>query len=164
MATFSVNTSTASVRDQQRRIRHGHVGRRQRRQRGEVQATITATGRPVRRSDSRLLGLRGDQDYYFGGIVATSTGYNAYIYLNHNGVYTGLNGKSYTGSANGVLTLEIYDSSLKLFLNGTLIAYGNDTTLTPAAASGIRSTQGYLHVLQFCCQCLDRGDADVAVQ
>ena len=137
VGNFSVNTSTA--RRPATRTRHGHVGRRQRGQRGGS-GHDHRDGRPVRRSDSRLL-RPGRSDYYFGGIVATSTGYNAYIYLNHNGVYTGLNGKSYTGSANGVLTLEIYDSSLKLFLNGTLIAYGNDTTLTGGSV-GIRSTQG----------------------
>ncbi len=83
----------------------------------------------------------GDQNYYLGGVTATTTGYEAYLYRNLNGVFTALFTQNYTGSANGVLRLEDYESSLKLFLGSTLIAYGDDTTLTGGSV-GMRVTGG----------------------
>ncbi len=83
----------------------------------------------------------GDQNYYLGGVVATATGYEAYLYRNISGVFTPLFTQNYTGSANGVLRFEVYDSSLKLFLGTSLIAYGDDATLTGGSV-GMRVTAG----------------------
>ncbi len=84
---------------------------------------------------------RGDGSYYFGSIQALAKGYQANLYRVVNGVYTLLFTQSYTGSAIGVLKFEVDDSSLKLFLNGTLVAYGNDTTLTGGSV-GMRTNPG----------------------
>ncbi len=83
----------------------------------------------------------GDENYYLGGVTATATGYEAYLYRNVNGVFTPLFTQNYTGSANGTLQLQVCDSSLQLFLNGNLIAYGNDSTLTGGSV-GMRVTAG----------------------
>ena len=86
----------------------------------------------------------GDQNYYLGGVVATATGYQAYIYRNVNGVFTSVlatPNRTYTGSADGVLRLEVYGSSLELFLGSNLIAFGDDSTLTGGSA-GMRVTAG----------------------
>ncbi len=84
----------------------------------------------------------GDQNYYLGGVTASATGYEAYLYRNVNGVFTALFTQNYTGSANGTLQFAVYGSSLELFLNGALIAYGNDTTLTGGSDVGMRVTAG----------------------
>jgi hypothetical protein len=105
-----------------------------------VQATINV-------SSGQYAGLvadyagSGDQNYYLGGVAATATGYEAYLYRNLTGVFTPLFTQNDTGSADGVLRLEVYGSSLKLFLGSTLIAYGNDSTLTGGSV-GMRVTAG----------------------
>jgi hypothetical protein len=84
----------------------------------------------------------GDGSYYFGSILATGTNsYQANLYRVVNGVYTLLFSQNYTGSANGNLQLEVYDSSLRLFLNGNLVAYGNDTMLSGGSV-GMRTNAG----------------------
>ncbi len=85
----------------------------------------------------------GDQNYYLGGVTATSSGYQAYLYRNSNGTFTSLlsgANPSWTGSANGVLRLEDYGGSLKLFLGSTLLVYGDDSTFTSGTV-GMRVLQ-----------------------
>ncbi len=109
-----------------------------------VQATITSL------TNGQYAGLvadysgSGDQNYYLGGVVATATGYQAYLYRKVNGVFTSLlttPNPTFSGSADGVLRLEVYGSSLKLFLGGNLLAYGDDSTLTSGSV-GMRVTGG----------------------
>jgi hypothetical protein len=106
-----------------------------------VQATITLTSGEAAGLVANYSGS-GDASYYFGSILSTgSNSYQANLYRVVNGVYTALFSQSYTGTANGLLRLEVYGSSLKLFLSGTLVAYGTDATLSGGSV-GIRTNTG----------------------
>ena len=121
-----------------------------------VQATINVTTGEYAGLVADYTGS-GDQNYYLGGIVASAGGYQAYLYRNVNGVFTSLlatANPTFSGSADGVLELEVYGSSLELFLGNTLIAYANDTTLTGGSV-GMRVTAGAA-VSNFNASCLDR--------
>ena len=84
----------------------------------------------------------GDGSYYFGSLQATGANtYQANLYRVVNGNYTLLFTQTATGSVNGTLQLTVYDGSLQLFLNGNLVAYGNDATLTGGSV-GIRTNMG----------------------
>ncbi len=94
---------------------------------GAVQANIALT-------NGEYAGLMADftaNGYYYGVIIATGPdSYTAQIYLQLNGVSTLLYSQNLTGSPNGTLRFEAYGSSLELFLNGTLVAYDIDSTLS----------------------------------
>ncbi len=101
----------------------------------------------------------GDQNYYLGGVTATSTGYQAYLYRNNNGTFTSLlsgANPTWTGSANGVLRLEDYGGSLKLFLGSTLLVYGDDWTFTSGTV-GMRVTVAGAAVSSFSATALTVG-------
>ena len=95
-----------------------------------VEATVTLTTGQAAGLVADYTGT-GDGSYYFGSVYASGiNAYQANIYRASNGAYTPLFTQSYTGSANGDLQFDVYGSSLELFLNGNLVAYGNDTSLT----------------------------------
>jgi hypothetical protein len=107
-----------------------------------VQATISLTTGKSAGLVADFSGGGSDQNYYLGGVIATATnGHEAYLDRVVNGVQTQLFTQSYTGSPDGTLLFQLYGPSLKLFLNGALIAYGDSTTLAGGSV-GMRASQG----------------------
>jgi hypothetical protein len=79
---------------------------------------------------------------YIGGV--TSTGASsavAYIFRNVNGTWTSLFSQSIASSASGTLRFEAVGPSLKLFLNGNLVAFSDDNQLTSGTV-GMRTSTG----------------------
>ncbi len=106
-----------------------------------VQATITLTTNEAAGLVVDYTGT-GDGNYYFGSILATGTNsYQANLYRASDGTFTALATPTMTGSPDGTLLFEVYGSSLELFLNGTLVAYANDATLSGGSV-GIRTNEG----------------------
>ena len=106
-----------------------------------VQATIALTTGEAAGLVADYTGT-GDGTYYFGSIFASGTNaYQANLYRANNGTFTPLFTQSYLGSANGTLLFDVYGGSLKLFFNGSLVAYGNDATLTGGSV-GMRTNMG----------------------
>jgi hypothetical protein len=80
----------------------------------------------------------GDRNMYIGGIQATTAGtFNALIFRNLNGVWTQLASRP-LATGTGTLTFQVVDSSLKLFLNGSLVAFAFDTALSAGGTVGFR--------------------------
>ncbi len=105
-----------------------------------VQADVTLTTGQVAGLVTGYSGL-GDQNMYLGAVQQLSSGYQASIWRNVNGAWTQLFVQNFTGSANGTLRFESVAGSLKLFLNGSLMAFANDTTFT-VGLMGMRATAG----------------------
>ena len=95
----------------------------------------------------------GLANMYYGAIVATSADtYTAYISLNVNGTWAPLFSQNYTGTPGGeTLDFDVVGSSLQLSLNGSLVAYANDSTFAtggvgmltwggPVAVSNFKAT------------------------
>lgn len=80
----------------------------------------------------------GDKNMYFGTIVGSSGIYTAYIYRNLNGVWTILASARVT-TGTGTLRFEAVGSSLKLFLNGQLVALAYDSALASGTV-GLRAS------------------------
>ena len=99
---------------------------------------------------ARYSGTAGLANMYYGSIVATSADtYTAYIYLNVNGAWTPLFSQNYTGTATGkTLEFDVVGSSLQLFLNGSLVAYANDSTFTTGGV-GMLTSGGQVTVSDF---------------
>ena len=95
----------------------------------DVSATVTLNAGQVAGVLARYSGI-GQTNYYLGILRATSTGYSSNIYLNQNGTYTLLYSQTFTGSANGTLLFQVTGPSLELYLNGNLVGYADDGTLT----------------------------------
>src|SRR5262249_5099794 len=82
---------------------------------------------------------------YFGQVQKTASGYVASIYRNLNGVWSALaaptpvNVSGFTGT--GTLRFEAVGPSLKLFLNGTMVAFASDGALTTGTV-GMGTTAG----------------------
>ena len=85
----------------------------------------------------------GDRNMYLAMVTAKSSSYTVRLYRNFNGTWTQLTGKSFSGSVNNA-AMEFYvvGSSLRMFLNGTIVAFANDTKLTSPGAIGIRALGG----------------------
>jgi hypothetical protein len=83
----------------------------------------------------------GLANMYYGAIMPTSANtYTAYIEINVNGVATPLFSQNYTGTATGeTLEFDVNGSLLQLFLNGTLVAYANDTTFASGGVGMVAS-------------------------
>jgi hypothetical protein len=109
-----------------------------------VQADITlaATGLQYSGLVARYSGP-GDQNMYWGGIVGVNGAFQAVIFRNVNGTWTQLNPFTAIGNSttplSGTVRFEVVGPSLKLFLNGTLVAFANDTVLTAPGTVGLRS-------------------------
>jgi len=72
-----------------------------------------------------------------GGVI------QAQIWQNYRGVWSELFFQNSSSASSGTLRFEAVGSSLKLFLNNSLLAYANDTLLTGGTV-GIRSTAGVM--------------------
>ena len=95
----------------------------------------------------------GLANMYYGSIVATSsTTYTASIYRNVNGVSTPLFSQTYQGSPSTLegdtLEFDVVGSSLQLFLNGSLVAYANDSTFATGGV-GMLTSGGAVAVSNF---------------
>jgi hypothetical protein len=83
----------------------------------------------------------GDQNMYVGQLQNTNAGVVASIWVNVNGQWTPLTSANIGAASSGTLMFEAQGSSLRLFLNGNLVAFTNDTTFTSGSV-GIRLTPG----------------------
>jgi hypothetical protein len=107
-----------------------------------VSATVTVTAGKMAGLVARYAGP-GDQNMDFGAVVGGSGTYTAYLFRNLHGVWAALFAHTYVGSVtNAALEFDVVGSSLRLFLNGGIIAYANDTALTAAGSVGMRTTAG----------------------
>ena len=107
-----------------------------------VSAVITLSAVKTAGLVARYAGT-GDRNMYMGNVKATSTGYAANLYRNINGTWTQLFTKTYAGPVtNATLEFDVVGSSLRLYLNGALVAYASDTKLTAAGSVGMRATAG----------------------
>src|SRR5206468_4282948 len=77
---------------------------------------------------ARYSGLR-DQNLYVGQLVNTGTGFRAEIIRKFNGIVTRLSSGTVASTGSGTLRFEAVGSSLRLYLNNTLIAFANDSRL-----------------------------------
>jgi subtilisin-like proprotein convertase family protein len=80
-------------------------------------------------------------DFYLGRLHNVGGSYFAEILRESGGVLTQLNSAA-VSSAAGTLRFEVVGSSLKLFLNNTLVTFVQDTTLSAAGNVGLNSSQG----------------------
>ncbi|CEF49335.1 unnamed protein product, partial [uncultured bacterium] len=105
-------------------------------------ATNSAAGLVARYSGT------GDQNMYWGAIVNVNGQNFACIFRNVAGTWslltssTTLIGSNTAVGSTGTLRFEVFGSSLKLFLNGSLIAFAYDSMLTAPGSVGIRSNSG----------------------
>lgn len=81
----------------------------------------------------------GDRNMYWGSLANRSGVLTAEIWRNYNGTWTRLVSKPVTSSA-GLVRFEVVGSSLKLFLNSSLVASATDTVLRSPGITGIRGT------------------------
>jgi hypothetical protein len=86
---------------------------------------------------------------YCGSIVAGSGSYTAYIYRYVNGAPTTLFSKTYSGTATGkTLEFDVVGTSLRLYLNNSIVAYANDGTYTTGGV-GMMTSGGAVVVSNF---------------
>jgi len=107
-----------------------------------VQADVNVTGAAGQSAGlvARYSGP-GNQNLYLGRLVKTESGFNVELIRNVNGGSTTLFKQSVTSTGSGTLRFEVMGSSLKLFLNNTLVAFANDSRLT-AGTVGIDTSVG----------------------
>ena len=90
----------------------------------------------------------GDRNMYWGAILNVNGKNFGYIFRNVAGTWSVLNFSDTvigTGAAipsAGSLRFEVFGSSLKLFLNGNLVAVAHDSVLTAPGSVGMRSNVG----------------------
>jgi hypothetical protein len=85
-----------------------------------------------------------DQNMYWGGLIRINGLWQAVIYRNVAGVWTQINAPTpiTLTSATNTVRFDVVGPSLKLFVNGTLETFANDTVLTAAGLVGLRSGNG----------------------
>ena len=107
-------------------------------------ATGQQVGLAARYSGSGLANL------YYGSIVATSSNtYTAYIYMYVDGIRTSLFSQNYAGTATGkTLEFDVVGTSLQLFLNGSIVAYANNSTFATGGV-GMLTSGGAVVVSNF---------------
>ena len=115
---------------------------------GSNSADVTVQGNVSFNATSQYAGLvarysgAGDNNMYFGRLLNLGGGMvNAAIFRNLNGAWTQIGVAMNVASTGGALTFQVEGTSLKLFLNGVLVAYGNDTALSSGTV-GIRAFGG----------------------
>lgn len=86
----------------------------------------------------------GDRNMYWGSLANRSGVLTAEIWRNYNGTWTRLVSKPVTSST-GLVRFEVVGSSLKLFLNSSLVASATDTVLRSPGIKGIRGTANVSH-------------------
>jgi hypothetical protein len=107
-----------------------------------ISATVTAQPGQTIGLVARYTGS-GDRNYYLGEIVAGSGRYTAKILRNASGTFTSLFAQSYLGAISAAaLEFDVVGSSLRLFLNGSVVAYANNTGSTAAGNVGMRTSAG----------------------
>ncbi|HSQ54628.1 MAG TPA: hypothetical protein VLM40_02700, partial [Gemmata sp.] len=105
-----------------------------------VEATVDVTNGRAAGLVARHQGNQ-DTDMYLGQLVNRAGSYFAMISKNVNGVWTRL-AEVAVGSGSGVLRFETVGSSLKLFVDGTLVAEATDSTFGQPGQFGLRSGLG----------------------
>ncbi|MFQ3593031.1 MAG: Ig-like domain-containing protein, partial [Gemmataceae bacterium] len=112
---------------------------------GPVEQNVTVSADialPVRSGQFAALVARysgtGDRNMYIGGIQAAGGGtFNALIFRNLNGVWTQLVSRP-VATGTGTLTFQVVDNSLKLLLNGSVVAFAFDNAITAGGTVGVR--------------------------
>jgi hypothetical protein len=106
-----------------------------------VQADVTVPTGEFAGLIARYSGT-GDKNMYFGALNHTATGFVAMIWKNVNGTWTSIINQSVSSTGTGTLRFEVVGSSLKLFLDNTLLAFAYDTSLTAPGFVGMRVSAG----------------------
>jgi hypothetical protein len=106
-----------------------------------VQADVNVTG-AAGQSAGLVARYSGPKNLYLGRLVKTGSGYKVELIRNVNGSLTTLFSQSVTSTGSGTLRFELTGSSLKLFLNNTLVAFANDSQLTTGTAGINTSVSG----------------------
>jgi hypothetical protein len=83
----------------------------------------------------------GDTNMYWGALVGINGAFQADIFRNVAGVWTEL-ASTPVGTGTGTLLFDVVGPSLKLFLNGTLMAFATDAALTGPGSVGLRVNSG----------------------
>lgn len=78
----------------------------------------------------------GEQGMYYGVIRRTATGYQAQIWRNKGGVATRLVNRS-VSTGSGQLRFDVIGNSLKLFLNGKVVAKTSDAGIRGPGLTGV---------------------------
>jgi hypothetical protein len=83
-------------------------------------------------------------NFYLGQLRDMGGGqFQAAIFKNIGGTFTTIAvGTTNATTGSGTLEFEVAGSSLKVIFNGTLLAFGFDTSLTAAGSAGLRLSQG----------------------
>jgi hypothetical protein len=86
----------------------------------------------------------GDQNMYWAGLVGVNGSFQAVNYRNVAGTWTQLNALTplTLTAATNTLRFEVVGPSLKLVVDGSLVAFANDTVLTSPGTVGLRSGNG----------------------
>lgn len=83
----------------------------------------------------------GDRNMYIGSLVREGAGFSGKIWRNVGGRWTMLASRA-AAAGEGLLRFEAFGNSLKLFLDGALVASANDGAITRAGAVGMRGSVG----------------------
>jgi hypothetical protein len=105
----------------------------------QADVTVPSTGTQSAGLTARYAGI-GDSNMYLGTLTGSSGVFTAAIFRNLNGVWTQLSAVN-VASGTGTLRFEVVGNSLKLFWNGTLVAYANDSSLATGTV-GMRAYNG----------------------
>jgi hypothetical protein len=115
---------------------------------GSTSGDVTVQGFVTFNATNQYAGLvarysgSGDKNMYFGRLSYLGNGVvNAAIFRNLNGTWTQIGVSTNVAASGGSLIFQVEGTNLKLFLNGVVVAYGNDTALTSGAV-GIRAFGG----------------------
>lgn len=107
----------------------------------KVEAVVTVTGVGQSAGVIARYSGTGDRNMYWAGLNNTGAGYVASIWVNIDGVWTQLDSRSVNVTGIATLRLEVVKTSLELYVDNALTAWGNDSTLTSGAV-GVRGTTG----------------------
>ncbi len=81
----------------------------------------------------------GDRNMYWGRLTAVANGkVQAAIYRNVGGAWARLALKTLDGPGAGLLRFDVVGASLKLFLDGSLVAFAFDTKIAAPGSVGLR--------------------------
>jgi sugar lactone lactonase YvrE len=83
----------------------------------------------------------GDTNMYWGGLIGINGQFQADIFRNVGGVWT-LLASTPVNTGSGTVKLAVQGTSLKLYLNGNLVAFASDNQLTATGRAGVRTSAG----------------------
>jgi hypothetical protein len=88
------------------------------------------------------------ESYYWGRLIRQGAKFFAELWRYNHGTWTQLGPSVAVSSGDAHLRLEVFGSSLKLFVNGTITVWANDQVLTQAGQVGMRAQTASLDNFQ----------------